>query len=117
MTKVRILTTCSHCGGKAYLPISETIDAKGKPYIQHQPCPMCEGSGMAPKWISMQEFIALLSQAQCPHQHTSYKGSLHFCAGDLLDNITEVCDGCGAILERQTLGDYIHDPETIPINR
>jgi hypothetical protein len=71
---------------------------------------------MAPKWISLQEFVALLSQVQCPHQHTSYKGSLQFSFGDVIDDITEVCADCGAILDRQTLGDYIHDPETIPIN-
>ena len=117
MTKIQILIPCSHCKGKAYLPIGEVLSAKGEPYIQHQPCPMCEGSGMAPKWISLQEFSILLTQAQCPHLHTSRNGGFHFTAGDVWDDIKEVCNDCGAILDRQTLGDYIHDPESIPINR
>jgi hypothetical protein len=117
MTKVRILTTCSHCGGKAYLPINEAIDTKGEPYTQYQPCPMCEGSGMASKWISLQEFAILLAQTQCPHQHTSYKGSLRFSAGNVWDDLCEVCNDCSAVLDRQTIGDYIHDPETIHITK
>jgi len=117
MTKVQILAACSHCGGKAYLPIGEAEDHLGRKYIQHAPCPMCDGSGTAPKWISLQEFATLLAQAQCPHQHTSFRGGLHFSAGDAWDDISEVCNDCGAVLDRQTLGDYIHDPETISNTR
>ena len=99
MTKVHILIPCSHCNGSAYLPIGETISATGEPYIRHTPCPTCEGSGMAPKWVSLQEFTALLLQAQCPHRHTSYRGSLRLSQGEPWDDITEYCDDCGAKLD------------------
>lgn len=56
MTKIQIPTTCLGGGGIDYLPIGEAINAKGEPHIQHQPCSMCEGGGMAPKWIILHEF-------------------------------------------------------------
>jgi len=97
MTKVQILTTCSYCQGGAVL------SARDEPHAPQIPCPMCDGSGLAPRWISLQEFAILLAQAQCPPQHTSYKGGLHFSAGDAWDDISEVCNDCGAVLDRQTL--------------
>ena len=99
MTKVHILTPCSHCNGVAYLPHGEVLSASGEPYIRHAPCPMCEGNGMVPKWVSLQEFAALLLQLQCPHNHISYHGSLRFSQGEPWDDITEYCDDCGAKLD------------------
>ena len=40
------------------------------------------------------------NQAQCPHEHTSYQGSMRFIAGDVWDDIKEVCDDCGANLDK-----------------
>jgi hypothetical protein len=34
---------------------------------------------------------------------------MHFIAGDVWDDIEEVCDDCGENLDRQTLGDFIQD--------
>ena len=111
MTKVQVLTCCDHCQGQAYLPTTEAQDAQRCSYIRHIPCPACEGSGLTAKWVSLQELAVLLAQAQCPHTHTSYRGRLRFSAGDVWDNLQEVCNDCGATLDRQTLADYIHDPE------
>ncbi len=40
---------------------------------------------------------------------------MHFSAGDVWDDLTEVCNDCGANLDRQSLGEPIHDPQTIDI--
>ena len=109
MLRVHILATCSHCNGEAYLAIGEAEDYQGHKYIRHIPCPICEGSGNEPKWIDLEDFTKLLQQAQCPHQHTSYQGNMRFSAGDVWDDIQEVCDDCGAKLDHQTAGDFIHD--------
>ena len=47
MVKIRVLSKCQHCDGKAYLPIGEGFDFKGESYTRHIPCPVCEGSGLA----------------------------------------------------------------------
>jgi hypothetical protein len=39
-------------------------------------------------------------QSICPHVHTSFRGSFHFAAGEVWDDLTEVCDDCGANLDR-----------------
>jgi len=109
MIKVQVLMQCKHCNGEAYLPMGEAEDCQGHKYTRHIPCSMCEGSGNEPKWINLDDFAKLLVQAQCPHGHTSYQGSMRFNAGDVWDDITEVCDDCGAKLDGQTLGDLIHD--------
>ncbi len=103
MIKVHILTTSSHCNGEAYLPIGQEINAQGKPYTRHVSCPTCEGSGLAPKWVSLNEFAQLLNQVLCPHIHTSLEGGFHFSAGDVWDDLTEVCDDCGADLDQKDL--------------
>jgi hypothetical protein len=36
---------------------------------------------------------------------------MHFSAGDVWDDIEEVCDDCGANLDYRTLGDYIQDDD------
>jgi hypothetical protein len=109
MIKVRILTTCPICNGQAYLPLCEAVDGKSRPYIKHAPCPNCEGTGMASKWIPIEEFTQLLAQAQCTHQHTSLKTGVHPIENKVWDDMQEVCDDCGATLEGQTLGDFITD--------
>ena len=103
MTKVHMLTTCSACQGQAYLPAGEAIDYKGKTYLRYIPCPHCEGSGMRPHWISLSEFAEVLKQEQCQHQHTSYQGGFHFSAGDVWDDLAEVCTDCGANLDQECL--------------
>ena len=108
--KVQVLTTCDACQGKAYVPMCQALDAKGEPYTRYQPCAHCEGSGLAPKWVSLQEFITLLQQAQCQHHHTSYHGSLRFSQGEPWDDITEVCDDCGARLDGNSQASIIHVP-------
>ena len=100
MLKVHILNKCEHCQGQAYLPNGEGEDYKGRKYTRFAPCPMCEGSGNQAGWITLEEFATLLRQAQCPHEHTSYQGSYHFTAGDVWDNVTEVCNDCGANLDK-----------------
>ncbi len=107
MLKVHILVTCSHCKGRAYLPVSETDDVQGQKYVRHKPCPVCEGSGIEPKWVDIQDFAKRLQQTACPHEHTSFQGSMHFSEGDVWDDIHEVCDDCGANLDRLTLDNYI----------
>ena len=102
MTKVRILTTCEHCNGEAYLPSGEGEDYKGRKYTRYAPCSMCEGSGSQAKWVSLEEFAVLLIHAQCSHAHSSFHGGMHFSAGDVWDDIREVCDDCGANLDKLT---------------
>ena len=109
MIKVQVLTRCEHCDGEAYLPMGEAEDCQGRKYTRHIPCPICDGSGNEPKWINLEDFAKLLAQAQCPHEHSSYQGSMRFSAGDVWDDIQEVCDDCGAKLDGQTLDKFIHD--------
>ena len=109
MLKVQILDRCPYCNGEAMTFVGKAIDTNGKPYDRYSPCCMCDGSGENPKWISLQEFAEMLRQALCPHEHTSFRGSMHFSAGDVWDDIEEVCNDCGANLDRQTLGDFIQE--------
>jgi len=109
MLKVHILSTCSHCNGEAYLSVSEAEDCQGHVYVRHRPCPVCEGSGSEPKWIALEDFAKLLQQAVCSHEHTSFQGNMHFSAGEVWDDIQEVCDDCGANLDQPTPGNYIKD--------
>ena len=98
MIKVRILDTCPHCKGQAYLPTVEDVDWKGEKYMRHLPCPYCEGTGVAGKWVELPELLLLLDQAKCPHEHVSRNGGFHFSAGEVWDDIREVCDDCGEVL-------------------
>jgi hypothetical protein len=100
MIKVQVLSQCKHCNGEAYLPMGEAEDCQGHTYTRYVPCPMCEGSGNKFSWISLEDFAKLLFQAQCPHEHTSYQGSMQFSTDDVWDDIEEVCDDCGASLDK-----------------
>lgn len=102
MIKVQILIHCEHCNGEAYLPNGEAEDCQGRKYTRYAPCPMCAGSGNQPKWVSLEEFTQLMRQVQCPHEHTSYQGKMRFSAGDVWDDIHEVCDDCGASLDKHS---------------
>ena len=64
MLKVRILTTCNYCNGQAYLPIGEAVSATGHKYIKHRRCPKCDGSGIRPQWITLDELSKLLMEQQ-----------------------------------------------------
>ena len=111
MLKVYILDRCPYCDGKAYLPVGEATDWNGEPYTRYEPCQMCDGTGESSKWVSLPDFLNMLKAAMCKHEHTSYRGGMHFSAGDVWDDIEEVCDDCGVNLDRQTLGDYIQDDD------
>jgi hypothetical protein len=100
MFKVQVLFKCSHCDGQAYLPIGEAEDCEGNKYIQHAPCPTCNGSGNEPKWVSLEDFAKLLQQVRCPHKHSSLYGSMRYVSGDVWDDLIEVCDDCGANLDK-----------------
>ena len=100
MIKVQVLTQCVHCNGEAYLPMGEAEDSHGNKFIRHIPCPMCKGSGNQPAWISLEDFAKLLVQVQCTHEHTFHQSSMHFSAGDVWDDIEEVCNDCGASLDK-----------------
>ena len=63
MIKVQILTHCTYCDGEAYIPIGEAESYSGEAYMRYSPCPMCQGTGNAAKWISLQEFTDLLEKA------------------------------------------------------
>jgi Zn-finger nucleic acid-binding protein len=60
MIKVHILDTCPHCDGEAYLPAGEAVSVDGERYEQYQPCPKCQGSGKAERWIGLGEFADLV---------------------------------------------------------
>lgn len=98
MVKIQILTRCEYCQGESYLPYTTALDPQGKQYIKHRPCPNCEGSGMAPKWIELAEFAILLKQAVCPHEHVVTQGGFHLKGGEVWDDIGEVCADCGEVL-------------------
>jgi hypothetical protein len=59
MLKVRILSICTHCNDEAYVPMGEAMSSKGETYTRYAPCPMCEGSGAQPKWVSLANFDQL----------------------------------------------------------
>lgn len=96
--KVRVLDKCSHCNGQAYLPVGENVDYKGEKYIRHLPCSHCEGTGKAGRWVELTEFALALDQARCSHMHVSRTGGFHFSAGEVWDDVCEVCDDCGEAL-------------------
>ena len=42
---VHVRTTCSFCGGEAYIPVRETVSCTGERCTQHYRCAYCLGSG------------------------------------------------------------------------
>jgi hypothetical protein len=110
MFKVHILDRCWYCQGKALLPMGEADHGDGV-FTVYGKCPICQGTGESGRWVSLEEFAKLLADAHCKHEHTAFRGGMHFSAGDVWDDIEEYCIDCGANLDRQTLGDYIHDPD------
>ena len=100
MLKVHILDCCPHCKCKAYLPSGEANDSNGEPYTHHTPCPMCNGTGERGKWVALPDFLEMLKAAQCPHEHTSHQGGIRFSAGEVWDDIVEVCHDCGSTLSQ-----------------
>jgi DnaJ-class molecular chaperone len=62
MDKIQILTTCSQCNGKAYIPTEETIFIGSWKYFRRRRCSVCQGSGMQLKWIYLSELARLLEE-------------------------------------------------------
>lgn len=93
--KVRVLVNCPQCQGQAYVPVGEAINTRGEKYLRHVPCSRCEGTGEAGVWIELEEFGVLLKQAACSHEHVSTRGGFHLSAGDVWDDVEEVCSDCG----------------------
>lgn len=98
MLKVQILDRCNYCDGQAYLPLGEADNWKGETYLTYAKCPMCDGTGERARWISLPEFLLLLKDARCKHEHTSQRGGFHFEAGEVWDDVEEICDDCSAVL-------------------
>jgi hypothetical protein len=98
MVKIQILTQCEQCNGQAYLLVGEAESYTGEKYVRHKPCSDCEGTAKQTKWVTLEEFVELLEAVKCQHEHTSCQGGLHFSAGDVWDDIVEVCDDCGETL-------------------
>ena len=111
MLKVHVLDYCPHCDGQGYLPVGEDIDHLGRRYTRYMPCPRCSGGGTLGKWISLEAFATLLKQALCQHAQTTTQGSMHFTAGDVWDDIQQVCLDCGANLDQPTPGDFTKDED------
>jgi len=97
--KVKILSKCDDCDGQAYLPSAKGIDSRGEEYQRYLPCPTCKGSGQTSKWISLSELQKLLNALECAHEHVSQIGSFHFSAGEVWDDIRDICEDCGQILD------------------
>ncbi len=51
-------------------------------------------------------------QTHCLHVHTSFRGGFHFVAGVVWDDLIEVCDDCGANLDRLP-----STPNSLPDNK
>jgi ribosomal protein S27AE len=98
MVKIQILAKCENCHGEAYLPMGKDIDHRGFEYMRYRPCPKCGGSGMAAKWIELLEFMRLLQEARCPHEHVASSGGFHLKGGEIWDDIEETCSDCGEVL-------------------
>lgn len=96
--KVQCITQCEHCEGEAYLPAGEAESNTGETYMRYEPCSMCLGSAEQTKWVTLMEFVQLLEAVKCQHEHISSSGGFHFSAGDVWDDIVEVCDDCGTTL-------------------
>ena len=99
MLKIHILDRCEFCDGQAYVYACEFVDVNGEAYPRYMPCAYCKGSGELDKWVELKEFVKLLQKYECPHEHTTTNGGFHFTAGEVWDDLAEVCDDCGANLD------------------
>ena len=100
MVKVKVITKCTFCDGKAYLPSGMGVDyGGGGEYQRYLPCHKCNGSGKTGKWITLPGFQQLLKETECPHEHVSQTGAYTFSAGEVWDDVQEVCDDCGEVLD------------------
>ena len=99
MVKVKVLSKCPYCDGKAYLPSGMGVDYAGEEYQRYLPCPKCHGSGQTGKWITLSELQKLLKEALCQHENVSRCGGYHFNAGEVWDNVEEYCRDCGELLD------------------
>jgi hypothetical protein len=61
MIKVHIQTMSEFCDGEAYTPIGPGVDYNGQPFIRHQPCAYCQGSGYRDKSVTLDTFIEMLT--------------------------------------------------------
>ena len=98
MMKVLILDRCEFCDGKAYIFVCEDVDTNGQAFDRYRPCEMCYGSGSLGKWVSLEDFQNELADIQCRHENSSYRGGVHFSAGDVWDDVEEVCHTCNKVL-------------------
>ena len=64
VVKIHVLLKCEHCQGQAYLPEGEVEDYQGQKYVRYKPCPKCQGSGLAAKWVALAEVRQLLEQSE-----------------------------------------------------
>ena len=71
VVKIHVLLKCEHCQGQAYLFVGEAEDYQGQKYDRYKPCPRCEGSGMAAKWVALAEVRQLLEQSESQHEYVS----------------------------------------------
>jgi len=99
MIKVRVLSKCQHCDGKCYLAVDEDVDYQGNKYMRHRPCPICQGTGEAGKWVELPELVLLLEQVKCRHEHVTTLGGFHLTAGEVWDDLRDVCSDCGEVLK------------------
>ena len=100
--KVPIRDKCPTCEGKTCLPVGQALNNRGEPYTRYVTCATCNGIGGVTRWIDLAEFAVLLQKAACPHEHITRTGGVHFSAGEVWDDIEEVCDDCDLNLDRSS---------------
>ena len=59
-TQVHIKTRCNYCEGKAYLPYGEQNSGNEEFLPRYLPCPICQGTGLESKWISLTQLRILI---------------------------------------------------------
>jgi hypothetical protein len=98
--KVHVLLKCRACNGAAYLPVEEETDWMGQKYLKHRACATCEASGLEERWLELPDFLLLLEQLKCAHEHTTRSGGFHYSGGEVWDDVSpDICSDCGKVLE------------------
>lgn len=97
--KVHISGRCTYCHGQALIPMGEYNNGEGETHTVYGKCPICQGDGESTQLVSLPDFLELLKQVTCQHEHTTQHGGMHFSGGDVWDDIQEVCIDCGANLD------------------